>query len=303
MKVRNYFADKADEKAYVEACDAAFDGKLEAVCEAVCQIEGLKLIGLSGPTCSGKTTTANKLIENLSRRGKTVHIISIDDFYYNRDFLTERAERMGLEIDYDSIDTIDFEALRECVREIFTDEKTVVPRYDFKSGKRSGYIEYAYDDNDLFIFEGIQVVYPEVSSLFREHTYRSIYICVEEEIEINGVIFSPEDIRFMRRIVRDYNFRGAEPEFTYYLWESVRANEERNIYPYAADCDIHINSTMPYDVNMLLPYLLPLLEKIPAENKYSGEAKQLISRLMAANVQPISSAYIAPNSLYHEFLK
>ncbi|MBQ8276080.1 MAG: purine-nucleoside phosphorylase [Clostridia bacterium] len=303
MKVKNCFSGEAEKKAYVTACENEFEARLEAVCEEVCAIEGLQLIGLSGPTCSGKTTTANKLIDNLSRRGKTVHIISIDDFYYDREFLTRRAERLGIEVDYDSIDTIDFEALRECVREVFTHDKTLVPRYDFQSGKRSGYTEYEYDDNDLFIFEGIQVVYPEISALFREHPYRSIYICVEEGIEINGVTFSPEEIRFMRRMVRDYNFRSAEPEFTYFLWESVRANEEKNIYPYADDCDIRINSTMPYDLNMLIPYLLPLLKKIPADDEHKAAAEQLIAKLDEAGICPISSAYIAENSLYREFLK
>ena len=120
MYAKNDFVSDAEMRAYVDRCEADFEAQLNAACDAVCAVEGLKLIGLSGPTCSGKTTTANKLIANLSRHGRTVHIVSIDDFYYDRDVLNERAEATGQEIDYDSIDTIDFEALREVVREIFT---------------------------------------------------------------------------------------------------------------------------------------------------------------------------------------
>lgn len=303
MWVKNRFASEDEKKAYVAQCERAFEMKLDAACEAVCAVEGLKLIGLSGPTCSGKTTTANKLIANLSRLGKTVHIVSIDDFYYDRAQLTARAEANGCEIDYDSIDTIDFDALRECVREVFTDEKTLVPRYDFKSGTRIGYTEYEYDDNDLFIFEGIQAVYPEITALFREYCYRSVYICAEEPIEIGGQIFLPNEIRFMRRMVRDYNFRAASPEFTCFLWESVRANEEKNIFPYAPDCDIRINSTMPYELNMLVPYLLPLLAQIEETSEFYAPARALMARIAGAAIVPISSAYLAENSLYHEFLQ
>ena len=302
MYAKNDFASEAEIRAYVDRCEADFEARLEAACDAVCAVEGLKLIGLSGPTCSGKTTTANKLIANLSRHGRTVHIVSIDDFYFDRDLLTARAKAAGLEVDYDSIDTIDFSALRECVREVFTDGKTSVPRYDFKTGKRSGYIEYEYNDNDLFIFEGIQAVYPEVTALFREYGYRSVYISVEEPIVVNDVSFAPNEIRFMRRMVRDYNFRGASPEFTYFLWESVRANEEKNILPYAPSCNIHINSTMPYEINMLKPYLMPLLAQIPEKSEFYPAARALMARLDAARLTPISSAYIAENSLYREFL-
>ena len=289
-------------RAYVDRCEADFEARLEAACDAVCAVEGLRLIGLSGPSCSGKTTTADKLIANLSHHGRTVHVVSIDDFYYDRDVLTARAEQAGKEIDYDSIDTIDFAALREVVREIFTDDKTVVPHYDFKTGRRSGYIEYDPDDNDLFIFEGIQAIYPEIVALFREHSYRSVYICAESPIEVNGQIFSPIEIRFMRRMVRDYNFRAASPEFTYFLWKSVRANEDKNIYPFADNADIRINSTMPYELNMLMPYLMPLLKQIPAGSEYYSSARALMARLNAADITPIPSAYIAENSLYHEFL-
>ncbi|MBR7184369.1 MAG: hypothetical protein IKD37_02040 [Clostridia bacterium] len=303
MYAKNDFVSDAEMRAYVDRCEADFEAQLNAACDAVCAVEGLKLIGLSGPTCSGKTTTANKLIANLSRHGRTVHIVSIDDFYYDRNVLNERAEATGQEIDYDSIDTIDFEALREVVREIFTDESTVVPRYDFKTGKRSGYIEYEYDDNDLFIFEGIQAIYPEIVELFKPYCYRSIYICAESPIELNGQIFEPTEIRFMRRMVRDYNFRAASPEFTYFLWESVRANEDLHIYPYAHTADIRINSTMPYELNMLTPYLIPLLNQIKPNSEYYAAARALLARIDAANIMPIPSAYMAGNSLYHEFLQ
>ena len=206
----------------------------------------------------------------------------------------------GGKIDYDSIKTIDFEALVECVREIFSDGKTLVPRFDFKLGKRTGYVEYEPDDDDLFIFEGIQAIYPEITEVFRQYPSTSIYICAQSAVQIGDKIFEPNEIRFLRRIVRDYNFRGATPAFTIYLWESVRSNEEENIFPYVDNCDISIDSTLAFDINILKPYLEDILKKIPDDNEFIGQARRIIEKIK--EIETVSKEYLAENSLYNEFI-
>ncbi|MGI6167706.1 MAG: uridine kinase family protein [Eubacteriales bacterium] len=301
MKSKRRFESADEARKFVDSCEADFEARLNAVVEKVCSIEGLKLIGLSGPTCSGKTTAANKLDEVMTALGKNVHVVSIDDFYLDRDVLEQRARENGGRIDYDSEDTIDFDALAECVEEIFSDGPTLIPKFDFIKGRRTGFIELETDDNDMFIFEGIQAIYPKVSELFHRYIYKSIYISVESAIEIEGEIFEPNEIRLMRRIVRDFKFRGAKPEFTMYLWESVRTNEELNIFPYALGCDYFINSTLAFEINLLRPYLEEILAGVPDDNKYRERADRILEKING--LEAIPETYLSPNSLYNEFIR
>ena len=105
----------------------------------------------------------------------------------------------------------------------------------------------------------------------------------------------------MRRIVRDFNFRGASPEYTMFLWESVRRNEDKNIYPNIGNCDIRIDSTMPYEINLLVQFLVPLLESVPKDSKYRKTADKLLMKL--EGIETIEQSLIPNNSLYYEFIK
>ena len=295
------FASKEEARAFVELHESDFEKRLDEIAEKVCSDRSIRLVALSGPSCSGKTTTANKLIRELEARGRKVHVVSIDDFFYDKDKLAELSKTNGNgKIDYDSIKTIDFEALVECVREVFSDGKTLVPRFDFKLGKRTGYVEYDPDDDDLFIFEGIQAIYPEITAVFKKYPSISIYICAQSGVQIGDKLFEPNEIRFLRRIVRDYNFRAASPEFTMYLWESVRSNEDENIFPHVHNCDVQIDSTLAFDVNILKPYLEDILQKMPKDNEFIDVACRIIEKIK--EIEPVSKEYLTENSLYNEFI-
>lgn len=301
MILNKVFKNEKEKADFIIKCDRAFDRKLASAAKRVSSVDGLKALTLSGPTCSGKTTTAKKLTECFGNLGKNVHIISIDDFYLDRDVLNARADAdPETEIDYDSFETIDFEAFCKCVDEIFSYKKVHIPKYDFKLGKRSGYIGINCSDDDLFVFEGIQAVYPHIREVLPKHAVKSIFVNVESAIVCAGEIFEPNEIRLYRRIVRDFNFRSASPEFTLYLWESVRANEEKNIFPYANTADVVIDSAMPYDLNIIKPYLMNVLGGVPETSAYADKAAEI--RVKFKNVEEISGEYIAPTSLYKEFI-
>lgn len=302
MQALMSFVNESEALKFVKKCESDFEERLTAAVERVCEHKDVRLISLSGPTCSGKTTAARKLTRYLEAQGKNVHVVSIDDFYYDREVLLARANNdPEVEIDYDSEETIDLDELRRCIEQVFTDEPTQVPKFDFLTGRRSGYVTIDADENDMFIFEGIQAVYPSVTALFKKFSYKSLYISVESELEVAGRCFSTDEIRLMRRLVRDYNFRGATPEFTLYLWESVRANEELSIFPYAVDCDYYINSTMPYELNMLAPFLRNILPTVPADDEYRVQAETILSKL--EGIEPLSAKLLNEDSLYYEFLK
>ena len=105
----------------------------------------------------------------------------------------------------------------------------------------------------------------------------------------------------MRRIVRDYNFRGASPEYTFFLWENVRKNEDKNIFPYIGSCDVKIDSTIPYEINVLSQFLRPLLKTVEKSSKYYGIAAKIQEKI--EGIEDIPSIYIPNGSLYYEFIK
>lgn len=299
MVFQKRFKSEEDKKVLVLAWEARFEAQLDGAVAKIAAADGVRIITLSGPTCSGKTTTANKLTRDFTEYGKLVHIISIDDFYLNRDVLNDRAA-VGGKIDYDSVHTIDLVTLQTCVEDIFAGRRVKLPRYDFVTGRRVGYEELSVSERDLFIFEGIQAVYPEIVALFNRHPYVSVYISVAEDLNLEGEVFDRFDIRFFRRLVRDYNFRNAPPEFTFRIWESVRANEEASIIPYEHLCDIRLNSLLPYELGVIKPDLVRILELVEKDSAYYGEARAIIRRF--ADIEEISRDYIPENSVYREFL-
>ena len=301
LKSYKEFASEEATAQFVAECERRFDERLAQVARQVCRDHRIRIVALSGPSCSGKTTTANKLISELTANGRKVRVVSIDDFYYDKDILDEKvAENEEVEIDYDSVNTIDLPTLAECIREIFADEVTLIPRFDFKEGRRVEYIEVDPDENELFIFEGIQAIYPEITGMFSEYPSKSVYICVESGLDFGDIRFEPNEIRMLRRIVRDYHFRNTSPEFTMYLWKSVRSNEEKNIFPYVSGSDIRIDSTMPYEINILKPYLEKILSEVPEDNEFIGAARSIIEKIK--DIRPISKDHLFENSLYYEFI-
>ena len=304
MKILKFLKQiESDEvaRALVASAENDFEERLDKIAKRVAADHNVRLVALSGPSCSGKTTTANKLISELEAGGRKVHVISIDDFFYDKEILEQRNKgNPDLKIDYDSINTIDFDALVECVREVFSYEKTLVPKFDFKQGRRVGYVEYYPDDDDLFIFEGIQAIYPEVSAVFKQYPSVSIYICAASAVDLDGTVFEPNEVRFLRRIVRDYNFRGASPEFTMFLWESVRHNEDLSIFPNVNNCDMHIDSTLPFEINVLKPYLDDILSKVSPDSEFIEETRRIIEKIK--DIKPIPREYLSKDSLYNEFI-
>ena len=131
--------------------------------------------------------------------------------------------------------------------------------FDFVKGRRVGFKELDCTENDLFLFEGIQALYPEVHSLFDGHFSYDIFICVDSAISSNGQLFLPNEIRLMRRLVRDHNFRATNAADTFRLWETVRQNEDNNILPYASICKYRIDSTFACEISLLKDCLLQIL--------------------------------------------
>ena len=301
MDQRNVVMKDYKNSQWIKSCEESFAKQIYDITESIAKKESIRVIRLFGPSCSGKTTTARHLISFFKKFGKRAHVISIDDFFYDRDYLRELSIKKGLtEIDYDSPDTIDCEELGAFVEEIFSDNKVVCPVFDFKTGMRSGYKTMNIDEDDIFIFEGIQAVYPKVVEMFEKHDSVSIYILPQRDILAGGECFESNEIRLMRRLVRDYNFRNTQPDVTFSNWDSVRDNEEKNIFPYVGDVDYVVNSSMPYEIGILKPYLMSLLSDFSVEDPHYETARTILERVSL--IESIPSTLILDGYLYKEFV-
>ena len=236
----------------------------------------------------------------LESHGKRVHVLSIDDYYFDRKILKERS--VNGEIDFDSPDTIDTKELALTIREIFDDDENVVevPTYDFKLGTRGEPRFIPVDDRDIFIFEGIQVFYPNVYALLNSYPTTSVYINAMRSIQTGNRTFPCVDLRLFRRIVRDFYRREASPEFTFELWKTVRRNEDKNIFPNIHRSKISLNSTMAYEIGMLKPYLDEILPLVPRESEHYYRAQDILESI--SDFSPISKEFLSADSLFHEFV-
>ena len=296
--------DTSDNAArFVKECDDSFSLKLSEATKRILEQKDVKVITLSGPTCSGKTTASKRFLSDFEKHSKRVNIISIDDFYYDKDYLVNLSKEKGMDsVDFDSIDTIDISALKSVIDEIFDSKKAYVhcPVFDFVEGKRTSYRTLECTENDIFLFEGIQALYPEIHDLLDDHEYCDVFICPQSTLKIGNVTFLPNELRLLRRLVRDSNFRGASPQFTFEIWQNVRKNEELNIFPYSSICEIKIDSVFPCELSLLKPYLEKILPTIPDDSEYYNASIDILNKIKF--IEPLSKDYLSEDSIYREFI-
>ncbi|MBQ9117464.1 MAG: hypothetical protein IJY04_10605 [Clostridia bacterium] len=300
MIAKTKFKNEEEKREYVRYCDADFEVRLDKMMADIFAHGEPKVLTLSGPTCSGKTTASRKLISEFAERGKQVRIISIDDFFRDRAELEAEARAEGRKIDFDSEKALDLPLLEAFITAMRRGESTPLPKFDFKLGRKVDGGIFKPEGSDIILFEGIQAIYPVFTEMLSGTEFISLMINVEEPLTVGSVTLPPRTVRLMRRLVRDYRFRGAAPDFSFLLWESVTANEDKNILPFTHRADLHINSLLGYEPCMLKPYLEPLMRQIPSDSPYSAQADYLLS--VMDGIDTVSAEYLPENALYREFI-
>lgn len=298
MKNKIYVNNTID-KSFIDMCDKEFDEKLSLAAGAVFTGKE-KIIGLSGPTCSGKTTASNKLAALIGKSGAKMKVISLDDFFKDEFSKTEISRDDAEGLDFDSPDTMDMELLDKFVDDLFTRGRATKPTFDFKTGTRINYSEVTFSDGDVFVFEGIQVMYPQIQKIIEGMDSKILFACPTSGIFVDGCDFEPNEIRFLRRIVRDRHFRDANVTFTMSLWDSVRKNEEINIFPNLHNSCVRIDTTHAYELHILKPYLEKYLTEVSRDSRYYEQAQKILEKL--CGIHGADSAWIGKNSLYKEFV-
>lgn len=299
MEIRFNFASEEEKRRYVHECDMAFEAHLDTVMKDVCAHSEAKFFTLSGPTCSGKTTASEKLIREFEERGRKIKIISLDDFFRDRSKLENEAG--GGRPDFDSEKALDLDALSSFMSDLIAGRTALLPHFDFKAAKRTGFSEFRIGDADAVVFEGIQAIYPVFTELFPKNEKPiGIYISPLRGINVKGGYIEPREIRLLRRIVRDHRYRGASPEFTFFLWDGVTENEDKNILPFADNADYKIDSLLGYELGMLKGDLDELLSEVSASSPYYEKSRDILKMLDGIDV--ISRDYLPKDSIYHEFV-
>lgn len=297
------FSCERDARRYVSLCEQQFSEQVRRVADEISALESCRFLGLGGPSCAGKSTMAKHLIAQLEAAGKHVHIISIDNFFREQPNIraAQSADPFRTSVDLDSIDALDLPLFCRFVEQLMTIGQATMPLYDLSVGRRNGEREYRVnDEGDLFLFEGIQTVYPDISQLLSAYPYFSMFVCVRRAIRLGEHTIEPNRIRLLRRLVRDYYRRASSPEFTLFLWDSVRANEEQSIFPNAMTCRAQLDSTMGYEIGMLRPYLEKILPPLLSSSDYGPIAAAILQDISVA--EPLPASLLPPTALYREFV-
>ncbi len=258
----------------------------------------IKIVLLAGPSSSGKTTTTNKLCMYLRSLGLTPKMISMDDYFVDRD---ETPRLPTGEYDFETLKALDLSLLDEQMERLFKGEEVLLPTYNFMAGKKEFNKKMKLAENDILLMEGIHALNSKLlPSIPRDAKYK-IYLSALTELRIdNQNRFSTTDNRLLRRIVRDNRTRGYDVSHTLEAWPNVRSGEEENVFPYQDEADTIFNTELIYELGVLKTYAEPLLYSVKEDSPYYEEAKRLLNLLHL--ILPISSEDIPDDSILREFV-
>ena len=261
---------------------------------------GARIILIAGPSSSGKTTFANRLSIALRVLGLSPVALSLDDYYLNRDQIP--FDEDGKQ-DLERLDTLDVPLFNDHLVRLIQGEPVQIPLFDFKSGKRSADTHLMHVDEDQpIIIEGIHGLNNELTRDVARNLKFKIYISALTTLNLDDHNrIRTTEARLLRRMVRDYHFRGTEPEATMAMWPSVRNGEEKYIFPYQEEADVIFNSSLVYEVAILKKYVYPMLTRLTPDSPYYTMAHRLIKFLnyfLSADVED----EIPLNSILREFI-
>ncbi len=283
---------------FVHMCEAKHNAMLTELGDMIKENEKVRLIAIAGPSSSGKTTFSNRLRIELMTRGLKPVTISLDNYYLNREDIPE--DENG-NVDLEHINTLDIELFNQNMMDLIAGKETQLPVFDFHSKSRSGYKPLKVNKNNPIIIEGIHALNDLLTnSLPDEQTFK-IFISPQLQMNLdNHNPISITNLRLLRRIVRDKQFRNASALRTISMWESVRNGEFKWIYPNQEHADYVYNSGLQYELCVLKKYALPTLREIPNDSEYFITANRLIKFLKY--FVDIEDEFVPNNSLLREFI-
>lgn len=283
----------------INVSEALQEKKISQIADMIAARKGVRVVLISGPSSSGKTTFCKRLSIQLLTCGIKPVQISLDDYFVNRE-LTPKDDKG--DYDYESLYALNIPLLNEQLNALFAGEEVELPRYNFQSGRseKSGRRLKLLPDNVLVV-EGIHALNPELTAKIPEEQKFRVYASALTTILLDTHNYIPTtDNRLLRRIIRDYKYRGVSAAETIRRWPSVRAGENKWIFPYQENADVMFNTALLFELAVIKSQAEPLLELVPENMEEHAEAYRLLKFLKY--IAPIPNRQLPPTSLLREFL-
>ena len=283
----------------INISEALQEKKLAKIAEEIASRKGVKLVLLAGPSSSGKTTSCKRLSIQLAVNGLKPLQISLDDYFVDRD--KTPMDENGV-FDFERIYALNLDLLNEQFNALFRGEEVELPKYDFPSGKsvKSGK-KLKLEPNNVLVVEGIHALNPELTAHVPEEQIFRVYASALTTILLDNHNYIPTtDNRLLRRIIRDYKYRGVSAQETIRRWPSVRSGENKWIFPFQENADAMLNTAMLYELSVLKMQAEPLLQQVPENCEEFAEAYRLLKFLKYFKGIPYNN--LPPTSLLREFL-
>lgn len=288
-------------RAFIRVNEALHDKAIAAIADSIVQ-GGKRIVLVAGPSSSGKTTFAGRLGIHLQVLGCHTRLISLDNYYRNRCDLPLQPDGT---YDLEALDTIDVPLFRQQVASLLQGETVEIPAFDFVTSRRKPTgTPLCLQEKDVLIIEGIHGLNPALHAGLPQNALHRVFVSALTCINLDDHNrIRTTDVRLLRRIVRDYQFRGTLPGETLAMWPSVRRGEERWIFPFQEQADSMFNTALHYELPILKHFASALLEAIPPGNEQYHVARRLCKTLhYFPAISPDTLDEIPPLSLLREFI-
>ncbi len=280
--------------------EAFQEKRIASVAEAISQRSDVKMVLISGPSSSGKTTTCKRLSVQLGVYGYHPVQISVDDFFVEREETPKDNEG---NYDFEALEAIDLSLFNKTLTDLLAGQRVQLPTFNFSVGKKEWNQEkfIQLDDKSILVIEGIHCLNPKLTAQIPDDVKFKLFVSALTSISIDRHNPIPTtDNRLIRRIVRDYNYRGYSAQETLSRWKSVRRGEEKNIFPYQENADEMINTSLIFELGVLKPHASYILQKVPETSVEYAEAARLLKFL--SYFKYIPDTMIPATSILREFV-
>lgn len=290
----------SDVESFIESAEEGFDGSVSSLVERFVSDCDCDIVLLAGPSSSGKTTTAGKIVEKINRSGRNAYTLSLDDYYHNAADIpmTDKGVR-----DFENVSALDIDLIHKTFSNLIESRKAMVPEFDFVSGTRKSEMRsIELKKDDVIIVEGLHALNPIITKgLDESHIYK-VYISVSSRVtdDDGKVIFSKRNLRLVRRMIRDYHYRNTSVEKTFSQWPEVLKGEDKYIFPYEKNARFRIDSFHPYESSIFRDEAVELLDTVDNASCFYPLAQQLKEDF--SRLRPIDISKMPDDSLLREFI-
>jgi uridine kinase len=284
----------------IKVAEALHEKKIARIADAITgRRDDLRLVLITGPSASGKTTFSKRLAAQLQVNGIRPLALSMDNYFVDRE-ACPRDERG--ELDFEALAALDLELFNRHLADLLEGREVAVPKFDFETGRRAAEHRSLWlEDDQILVVEGIHALNPRISASVGEHHKFRIYISALTQLTVNDHSrISTTDTRVLRRLVRDNRYRHYTAAQTLKRFPSVIRGERRNTFPFQENADVMFNSALVYELAALRDLAVPLLEEIPASDEAYAEARRLLTFLTL--FRPVAADEVPPTSILREFI-